>query len=130
MVSQEVLNSSVSAVSSFSDVSFGWLVGILSLAVICATIFLMFKSFRKFVIGIVPTVGIICIIFISKYIGVSASSGDLSPAKWLCYLIAFILVSILIGHILTKKVKFIQDFFWDLDELEEYRGGKNDKKKK
>jgi heme exporter protein CcmD len=120
MVNNEVLNSTVSAVSSFSDASFGWLVGILSFVVILLTFFSAFKFFRKFVIGIVPTIGIIVIIFVSKYIGASAGSGDLSPAKWLCYFVAFVVVSILIGHILAKKSKIVREMF----EVEEEEKGK------
>jgi len=119
-MSLEMVNSTVSAVSSFSDVSFGWLIGILAFIVICLTLFFLLKSFRKFVIGIVPTIGIIVIIFVSKYIGASAGSGDLSPAKWLCYFVAFVVVSILIGHILAKKSKIVREMF----EVEEEEKGK------
>lgn len=45
------------------------------------------------------------IFFFSKWVGTSTSKGSIEPLKWTAYVILFIMVSIIIGNILSKNKK-------------------------
>ena len=95
----------LSGMASYSSI--GWIVGIAVFLGIILLTFLLSKNFRKFIYGIPVTLGLLITYWISKSIGTSASEGNFESFKWFCYIVVFIIISIITGYFLgkTKKVK-------------------------
>jgi len=100
------LNATATAISSLPSVSgFGIIIGVIVFISIVLTIFLISKNFRKTLLGSFVTGSLLGIFFFSKWVGSSASQSNLSPFKWTLYVIGFIVVSGIIGHLMSKNKK-------------------------
>jgi len=101
------MNVTMGLASMNSSVPMGWIVGIAVFIGIILMAFLLSKNFRKFIYGIPVTLGLLITYWISKSLGVSASEGNFNSFKWFCYIVVFIIISIITGYFLgkTKKVK-------------------------
>ena len=95
-----------------------WLVTICVFSIIIATLFIMSKYFRKFLLGAIVWTTILLTYHLSRWIGLSSSRGNTTPLKWCGYIIGFILISVIIGHF-TQKIKKIREHkFFKKEEVE------------
>lgn len=102
----ETINATTSALSSMPNVlGVGVIITALAFVIICATIFLVSKNFKKTILGGFVSGALLGIFFFSKWIGSSGSSGDFGPLKWTLYVVLFLMASIIIGQILSKNKK-------------------------
>jgi len=90
--------------------TFGWVTSIGVFIAIILTVFLLSKNFRSFILGSSVTVILIVTYWISRWIGkATAIDRDYVPIKWLGYIIGFIVLSILIGKVLSET-KYVKEF--------------------
>lgn len=102
----ETINATVSAISSMPNfLGVGVIITALVFVIICVTIFLVSKNFKKTILGGVVTGALLGIYSFSKWVGSSGSSGNLAPLKWTLYIVLFLMASIIIGQILSKNKK-------------------------
>ncbi len=125
-------NASADALSDIASISG---IGITITAVVfiltLLLLFLFIKNFRRFLIG----AGINGVLFgtflFSRYIGKSTASGNIAPIKWFGYVGGFIILSIIVGIIIskTKIGKKIDKFIDDIDSGKGVENGLNKDKR-
>jgi hypothetical protein len=93
---------SINVLSSVASVS-PWAITTIVFFVILSTLFVLSKNFRHFLYGAVIITVLTVVYKISRYIGVStAVEHNYIPIKWFIYIVLFIVISIVIGKIITK----------------------------
>lgn len=107
-----VYNTSAQGLTAVSSFSIWPLTAIVFIAIIVA-LFLAIKNFRKFIYGSVITGVAVGVGKLSFWIAKQKVSGDGAPFNVVMYSLAFIVASIIIGHIVSKT-KFIKDFEKDV----------------
>lgn len=107
------INATVAGLEGLSQMSSftGWFVTGAVFVGIIGLLFLLSKNIRQFFYGAIVSVVILINYWISRGIGVSASQGDYSSLKTACWVVGFVVVSIIIGRILqmTKFVKNLEE---------------------
>lgn len=95
----------------------GWMVTIIVFIGIIMVLILLFKNLRHFIFGAVVTAGLLITYWISRGIGVEAEAKNYEPFKWCCYIIGFIIISIVLGKWL-KQYSFFKkiDEFFEVDK--------------
>jgi len=91
--------------------AFGWAITTAIFIGILGIIYILSKNFRQFLYGAVISTILLINYNISRFVGVTATEGDWIPLKTIGKVIAFIVVSVVIG-------KWIQKFNW-VKKLEE-----------
>jgi len=102
------LNSTTSAIGSIdliNTASFSWILTFIIFVSIVIFLFFVNIYFRRFIIGLTITLLLLIIGFISRFIGVSTSTGDFEPLKWFVYIILFFIISTILGYFITKNKK-------------------------
>lgn len=87
--------------------AFGWLITIVIFFITIGIIFLLSKNIRQFFYGSIVTTFLLINYKFSRWVGVSTMNNDYTTLKWTCYVIGFIIVSIILGR-LAQKLPFIK----------------------
>jgi len=89
----EIISNATSAMSLFISYSaIGWLVTLAIFLGIVFALFIVFKNFKRICYGAVIT-GILIIIYISRWIGISTQERNYVPLQWFGYILGFIILS-------------------------------------
>ena len=87
--------------------SFTWPITIIIFLATLAIIFLLSKNIRQFFYGAIISGVFILNYKFSRWIGTSAGNNNYNPLKWFCYIVLFIIISIVVGR-LSQKLKFVK----------------------
>lgn len=99
-----IINTTTDSLSTMASVTpaLSWLITLFIFLGALGLIFLLSKNFRQFIYGAVVS-GILLINFkFSRWIGISAVESNFEPLKWTCYIVGFIVGSIIIGRLIQK----------------------------